>query len=157
MTFTGTASTSTSKVEIKIGAGSWTAVTGTTAWSHSWDTKTVLDGAYSIRVRAFDGTSYSTEQVVSVMVWNAPPVGPQQPAGMETSLAIGLALALLVIGLAIGVMISKIRGRPAPVERDEPEPEPAAEVEEERSVKSAQASGKRPPLKKEAMEEDDEV
>ncbi len=58
------------KVEISINSGAWTAVTGIASWSYDWDSTTVKDGIYKIKVKAFDGENYSEELVWNVEVEN---------------------------------------------------------------------------------------
>ena len=73
ITITGTANDTdgtVQKVEIKIDAGSWSNATGTTSWSHRWDTTTVSNGEHTIYARSFDGANYSTMQSITVNVSN---------------------------------------------------------------------------------------
>jgi fibronectin type 3 domain-containing protein len=58
------------RVEIKIGDETWIQASGTTSWSHDWDTTAVSNGQYAIIVRAFDGFNYSSEINISVEVDN---------------------------------------------------------------------------------------
>ena len=52
------------KVEVSVDNGAWVAATGITSWNFVWDSNTVENGNYTIRVRAFDGTDYS-----NIVVW----------------------------------------------------------------------------------------
>jgi len=58
------------KVEISINGGEWIVVTGIDSWDYEWDSNTVKNGDYVIKVRAFDGEDYSDEIVWNVKVDN---------------------------------------------------------------------------------------
>jgi len=57
------------EVAVKIGDGNWNIATGTTSWSHNWDTNAYPDGNHTITARAHYGTSY-TETSINVFVCN---------------------------------------------------------------------------------------
>ena len=76
------------KVEIKINSGSWTAVTGTTSWTYSLNTKSLSNGQHTISVRSYDGTDYSNIESVTVNVNNAQGSGGFIP-GFECLFLIG--------------------------------------------------------------------
>jgi alpha-glucosidase (family GH31 glycosyl hydrolase) len=72
---TGTASdnVAVAKVEVSIDNGGWSIVTGTTNWSFSLNTTTLLNGLHTISVRATDGSSnVSSIPSVTVRVINVP-------------------------------------------------------------------------------------
>jgi len=58
------------KVEISINGGEWVVVTGIDSWNYEWDSTTVKNGDYEIKVTAFDGEDYSEEVVWNVKVDN---------------------------------------------------------------------------------------
>jgi hypothetical protein len=58
------------KVEISIDGTTWMTATGTNSWTYSWDTHTVSNDDYFISARSYDGSQYSTIQVVTVTVHN---------------------------------------------------------------------------------------
>lgn len=60
-------------VELKIGAGEWTPVTGTDTWTHNWDTAG-LDGQVAISARATSGNQTSRVSEIIVTVVKAPDV-----------------------------------------------------------------------------------
>ncbi len=89
------------KVEISINDAEWIAVTGITSWNFEWDSSVVENGAYTIRVRAFDGEDYSETVTITITVDNEEKDenGGGFLAGFE----------LMIVILAFGVMcISKL-------------------------------------------------
>ena len=56
------------KIEIRIGDGPWIAANGTGFWTYGWNTTSVSSGEHTIFARAFDGTNYSDEVSVVVVV-----------------------------------------------------------------------------------------
>ncbi|TET90893.1 MAG: DUF1416 domain-containing protein [Methanomassiliicoccales archaeon] len=66
------------KVEVRIDSGGWLVATGTTSWSYDWDTTALSDGQHVIYARSFDGTDYSSEELVIAIVDNTPPP-PNEP------------------------------------------------------------------------------
>ena len=63
---------------MKIDDGPWIVATGTESWSYDWNTTTVYDGSRTIRVRSFDGTNYSSESTVTVIVKNGISSPPEE-------------------------------------------------------------------------------
>jgi hypothetical protein len=58
-------------VEVKIeGLIGFERASGTSKWTFSWNTTTILNGTHLIKARAFDGVHYSNESSVSVFVDN---------------------------------------------------------------------------------------
>ncbi len=75
VTITGTAApgeggSSIDKVEVMIDNNGWKKVTGTEKWSYSWDTTVLDDGEHIIKARSYDGSRYSSLDVLSVIVAN---------------------------------------------------------------------------------------
>lgn len=58
------------EVEIRMDEGPWIQVQGTSSWSSEWNTTDVYDGSHVIYARSFDGTGYSDEIAVPVIVDN---------------------------------------------------------------------------------------
>ncbi|MDD2666872.1 MAG: DUF2341 domain-containing protein [Methanocellales archaeon] len=77
ITVNGTASDNIalSKVEVKLGSGSWQTASGTTSWSQSI---TLVNGSNIIYARATD-TSYNTQEISITVTYNPP--GPQRLLG----------------------------------------------------------------------------
>ncbi len=63
---------SVEKVEIYIEQRGWLSaqMNGNTSWNFQWDTTTVDDGEYLVKVRGFDGSDYSEEVNVTMKVKN---------------------------------------------------------------------------------------
>jgi len=57
-------------VEISVNDGDWIVVTGIDSWNYEWNSKSVDNGEYEIRVRAFDGEDYSNVVIWKVTVNN---------------------------------------------------------------------------------------
>ncbi len=57
-------------VEVKIGSDRWYTAQGTENWTLYWDTTTKKDQQYPIYVRASDGTDYSVQRTITVVVDN---------------------------------------------------------------------------------------
>ncbi|MGO9246663.1 MAG: TIM-barrel domain-containing protein [Verrucomicrobiia bacterium] len=71
----GTASdvVAVAKVEVSIDSGAWNLATGTTNWSYSFNTQTVLNGLHTIAAQATDSSgNLSTIPTVTVRVINVP-------------------------------------------------------------------------------------
>jgi len=60
----------TSFVEISIEGGAWQRAGGNETWSYDWDTTTIENGVYDIRIRAYDGSDYSMIQDLNLVVSN---------------------------------------------------------------------------------------
>lgn len=79
VTITGTSSDPDGDVErvyVKIDGNTWVA-SGTTSWSHDWDTTQYSNEEHIISARAYDGEDYSDETHVHVMVDNGGNIAPQ--------------------------------------------------------------------------------
>ena len=91
----GTASdnVAVAKVEISIDGGTWILASGTTSWSYSFNTQTVLNGLHSISARATDGSgNVSSIPSVTVRVINVPGaylarVSPGNPSNVTDCVA----------------------------------------------------------------------
>jgi hypothetical protein len=72
-TVTGTGSIYVDQVEVKIDSGPWELALGNTSWSYDWDTNFVSDGTHTIYAKGINGTLFSKEKSVDVVVDNTPP------------------------------------------------------------------------------------
>ncbi len=97
-------------VEVKIDDGPWIPVSGTTSWSHEWDTTSVVDGNHTIHARSFDGTDYSDVVSVTVVVDNAPPHGDAFASIFE-ELWFWIAVVVIVVMLAALLVLYRRRKR----------------------------------------------
>jgi hypothetical protein len=59
-----------SKVEVRIGQGSWALAQGTTLWSYDWTTYSYPDGSYMLSARSWDGQDYSGVNTITVTLHN---------------------------------------------------------------------------------------
>lgn len=59
------------RIEVRIGEGTWRTAEGTEDWSWEWDTEDDYNGDYTLTARAFDGELYSEPAVITVTVQNA--------------------------------------------------------------------------------------
>jgi len=90
-------------VEISINYQSWLEAEGSGYWSYQWDSGTVDNGEYVIRVRCYDGTDYSDEVVIIVIVNNG------EKDDDEDSLIPGFGGWMLICSIAIGCLAIGIR------------------------------------------------
>jgi parallel beta-helix repeat protein len=60
------------QVEIAIGEGDWTIVTGITSWSFELNVSSLKPGPLTVKVRAFDGTDYSDDIIWKLTVEKLP-------------------------------------------------------------------------------------
>jgi len=58
------------QIEVRIDTGTWHKAQGTILWNFDWDTYDISDGLYTITVRAYDGKTYSKEQIITLQVDN---------------------------------------------------------------------------------------
>ena len=101
LTITGTAfdyDGTVYKVEIRIDDRPWVQVKGTTSWEFDWDTTALSNGVHTIHARSFDGTDYSSEVSVTLVVENAP---PQEPGDFWLWLAVGMIISVCVVILLV--------------------------------------------------------
>lgn len=90
------------KVEIRIDAGEWQLVKGTTTWSYDWDTMKFNDGTYTISARSYDGTAYSDVTSVSLIVQNHVPIQQNDTVVSQKGVSqwfwyILIAIAMIII------------------------------------------------------------
>jgi len=83
------------KVEISIDGGVWITVTGTDSWNHQWDSTTVANGNYEIRVRAYDGEDYSDMVTWKLSVNNEETPSDDDDDDDDDSPGFGAALLLV--------------------------------------------------------------
>lgn len=69
------------RIEVRIDGGSVAPATGTSAWSHVIDTRTVADGDHTIEARAVDGAGNGATATIVVRVQNAPAGGGEPGSG----------------------------------------------------------------------------
>ena len=79
------------KVEVSIDGGTWEEAEGTDSWNYEWDSTTVRNGEYEIRVRVCQGEEHPGEAVVGVTVNNKNDDGDDGP---------GFELAITFVALA---------------------------------------------------------
>jgi hypothetical protein len=114
------------QVEVKLDAGEWKKAKGTSDWSCPIDTTKLSNGPHTLRVRAFDGTWYSTDATVEFRVKNAAaPVGTGQ---LVVPVIIGIVLAVAA-GSAYLVMRRRKSPGPAPAAPSAEESVPASATE----------------------------
>lgn len=58
------------KVELRINGGDWETTSGTTSWSHEWDTQKESNGDHVVDVRSFDGIEHSAIETITLTVDN---------------------------------------------------------------------------------------
>lgn len=97
------------RVEIRIDAGSWIGVNGTTSWIYDWDTTTVPNGNHTIYARSFDGTDYSEEMSVTAVVDNAvtPPPPSKESIFEQAWFWIAVIIMTVIILLAILILVRR--------------------------------------------------
>jgi hypothetical protein len=66
-------------IEIKINAQPWQKAQGTHKWSYDWYTYELTDGPYTIQARAWDGTTYSSTQTITIQIDNPKAVTSDNP------------------------------------------------------------------------------
>jgi len=102
VTISGTASDPgglVERVEVSVNGGAWEIVTGIDSWNFEWDSSTVDNGEYVIRVRAFDGEDHSDEVTVNVTVENEKE--DDNDAGFLPGFEVASVLLALVGGAAV--------------------------------------------------------
>jgi hypothetical protein len=116
---TGTAGDETAvvSVKVKIDNGPWMTADGTTSWSFSWNTTTVVNGTYTITARADDGNHTSEEASINLTVDNKP-VKPSRPPADEvafpTALLVVVAAVLVLAVAAVAFIVFRSRRRTPP-------------------------------------------
>ncbi len=84
------------EVEVRVDDDEWVRTTGATTWSHSLDTTAISDGEHTIYSRFYDGSEYSKESSVTVIVDNSP---SQEDDWLW--IAISLSAALILTSLVV--------------------------------------------------------
>ncbi|MCK5290429.1 MAG: fibronectin type III domain-containing protein [Thermoplasmata archaeon] len=94
------------RVEVKIDDGGWITASGNTSWTYAWDTTTVGNGQHTINVRSFDGSDYSSEEMLTVRVDN------QQESGFG-DMTLWFVLVAIIIAAIVGIalMLRRRSGR----------------------------------------------
>jgi heme/copper-type cytochrome/quinol oxidase subunit 2 len=92
---------------MKIDDGNWIEVTGTTSWSYDWNTTIESNGQYTIYARSYDGTDYSHEDSVDVVVSNVSPQSPEKSILEELWFWALIIAIIVVVMLLIFIMIRK--------------------------------------------------
>ena len=62
-------------VQVQIDGGEWVDAEGTDEWTFELDTTEMENGEHTLRIRSYDGTSYSEETVITFLVDEPPVVG----------------------------------------------------------------------------------
>ena len=92
-------------VETRIDDDNWIQVSGTTSWSHSWDTTTVSNGQHTIYARSYDGTNYSSEASVRITVDN-----PEESMSENLWFWASIAMLIIIVLLLVLLILSKRKG-----------------------------------------------
>lgn len=98
VTVSGSASDATSgvaSVDLSVDGGSWQPVSGTTSWSWSWGTTTLVDGSHTLTARSTDGAgnTATTSRTVTVSNPTTPPADTTAPSVGITSPSSGATVA----------------------------------------------------------------
>lgn len=125
----GTASTGTSWVEVRLDGSNWTKAAGNTSWSVIWDTKDEPNGNHTIDARAYNGVLMNYTPIVSVRVKVS-----NERTGLDPQVAGGI-VALLAIILIFIFLYTLGKRRPAYKEEEERFEEEGPEEEEEEQEK----------------------
>jgi len=104
------------KVEIRIDDSDWVQVSGTTSWTHQWDTTTVSNDQHRIYAKSYDGVNYSSEASIGVMVYNTPPPPEEKPIFEELWLWV-LIVLIVIVAFSIVVLLFRKRGGREPVSK----------------------------------------
>ena len=91
------------KVEIRIDDRPWTLANGTTSWTYHWDTEEVSNGEHTIRVRCYDGTYYSDELSILVIVDNPHEHGDPLLGQVFFWLMVALVVIIALVGLILEI------------------------------------------------------
>ena len=90
-------------VEVRLDDGPWVQVNGTTSWSREWDFTDVSEGNHTLYARSYDGTNYSEEVSVTVIVEDSTTDGP--PESILQQAWFWVAVIVLVAFILIGVFV----------------------------------------------------
>lgn len=112
ITIAGTASDedgSVWEVQVFVVKEGWTLTSGINQWNFNFDTKIIDDGEYTILVRAYDGTAYSSIVTVKVIVDNGGDVGGD---GHEEGEGIpAFETMITILSLSMGLVCIEVRRR----------------------------------------------
>ncbi|MCK4366985.1 MAG: right-handed parallel beta-helix repeat-containing protein [Thermoplasmata archaeon] len=123
-TVIGTASDSdgvVEEVEIRIDDGPWIQVTGTSSWSYEWNTTDVSDGNHTIYARSYDGTDYSEEVSVTVVVDSVSPPPPAEEESVFEQAWFWITVAVVIVIILTVVLILVRRRKEKQGEGESPE------------------------------------
>jgi fibronectin type 3 domain-containing protein len=149
---------SVQRVEIMIDGISWIQASGTSSWSHEWDTTTVPNGQHTITARAFDGIGYSPEVNITVDVNNPE---PEEPQFEQIWLWIFIIIVLIIVLLVLWIYKNKtskeeeIEEGPAETEmEEEPDETETEEGEPEQPQPTEEVASSAPQLPLDLTDED---
>ena len=95
------------RVEVRIDDGPWIEANLTSAWSLDWDTTTASNGEHTIFARSYDGTDYSVEVMVIVIVDN-----PHERGDLLLGQILFWTVVVVVILIALaGLVLEARRGK----------------------------------------------
>lgn len=91
--FAGSASdpSGVTRVEVNLGAGSFTPAAGTGQWAYETTAESLGTGTHTLTARAYDGAGNSSETTVTVTVGLPPPPSPPPPAADTTPPSVSIA------------------------------------------------------------------
>ena len=92
------------KIEIKIDDGDWVQVIGTNTWEYYWDTTQVSNGPHKIYLRAFNGSDYSPEENITIIVDNPLPSSEKQ---FFNELWFWVLISIVIVIIIIFLSVSK--------------------------------------------------
>ena len=95
-----------SQVEVRFDNGDWVVAKDATQWSAVWDSTKVRNGVHRVTVRAYDGTDYSPEVSISLVVDNQPAASAPVPLW-------GILFVAVLIVVVVAVAVILMRRRPA--------------------------------------------
>jgi len=95
-----------SQVEYRIDSGEWVIAKGATQWSAVWDSTKVKNGIHAVTARAYDGTDYSPEVAISLVLDN-----PAVASGPPPLLLWGVVLVVVLCLVAMAAYL--VRRLPA--------------------------------------------
>ena len=92
------------KIQIKIDDGDWKDVVGTTDWSFEWDASKETNGNHSISVRGYDGTYYSDEAKIFVMVEGGK---EKDDNGFNFMIVVPIIAVIAIIGIVVVILVTR--------------------------------------------------
>jgi fibronectin type 3 domain-containing protein len=103
------------RVEVRLDEESWVTTTGTTSWTHAFDTTTLSNGLHAISARAFDGEDYSEETYIQVTVDNEV---SERGFFEENWLLMSIVFLVIATLIATFLVLVKRRGRESVPEKE---------------------------------------